>query len=134
MPTTRSVLSNPLTPEQIAIAENLIARLTAIRERLFLLQAVWATTLSHDVVVEADQYRRVFHDLAAELRKIDPDAVDGLIAGHEALLLAEPTSKPTIPLAAQRWHELALEARSERTVPAKAKSEAYVPDGLQSLV
>lgn len=114
--------------------DNLIARLTAIRERLFWLQACWATTLSPDIAWEADRYRKLFHDLADELRKIDADAVSRLVEGYETLLCAEPMNKPTIPLAAQRWHELALEARSERAVPPKAKPDCYVPDGLQHLV
>jgi len=114
--------------------DDLIARLTAIRERLFWLAACWATTLSPDIAWEADRYRKLFHDLADELCKLDADAVDALIVGHEALLLAEPTSKPTIPLAAQRWHELAGEVRSAPAVPPKPKRDDYVPDGLQSFV
>jgi hypothetical protein len=34
---------------EVATVEDLVARLTAVRERLFWLQAVWATTLSDDV-------------------------------------------------------------------------------------
>lgn len=34
---------------EVATVEDLVARLTAARERLFWLQAVWATTLSDDV-------------------------------------------------------------------------------------
>jgi len=127
-------MSETIPSASLNARDDLIARLTALRERLFWLQAVWATTLSHDVAIEADFYRKVFHDLADELRKIDTDAVEALIVGHEALLLAEPTTKPTIPLAAQRWHELAGEARSAPAVPQKPKRDDYVPDGLQHLV
>jgi hypothetical protein len=116
-------------------AENLVTRLTAIRERLFWLQATWATTLSPDVAREADRYRELFRDLAEQLRKLDPDAVDRLVAGHEALLLAEPSAhKPTIPSAAQRWFELKCELRNEWRAPSPPKPVGYVPDGLQSLV
>jgi hypothetical protein len=116
-------------------ADGLITRLTAIRERLFWLQAVWANTLSPDIAREADRYRELFRELAEQLRKLDPGAVDRLIAGHEALLLAEPSShKPTIPSAAQRWFDLTCELRSERRQAPMPKPVGYVPDGLQSLV
>ena len=50
-------------------AENLAGRLTAIRERLFWLQAVWANSLSPDVAREADRYRELFRELADQLRQ-----------------------------------------------------------------
>jgi hypothetical protein len=53
--------------EAESTVENLVARLTAIRERLFWLQAVWATGLSPDVAMEGDKYRQVFQDLGARL-------------------------------------------------------------------
>src|SRR5437899_2488862 len=91
-------LENPKpTPEpakvvDTATAAELTARLTVIRERLFWLQAVWATTLSPDVYHEADKYRELFRDLGDQLSAIDPAALDRLIVGHEALLLAEPAA------------------------------------------
>jgi hypothetical protein len=118
-----------------ASAEDLVARLTAIRERLFWLQAVWATTLSHDVYQEADRYRQLFHDLGEELRAKAPDELDDLIAGHEALLLAEPISqKPTLPLASQRMFELAGELQSTQTAKPQPRPAGYVADGLQSFL
>ena len=115
--------------------ESLIARLTAIRERLFWLQAVWANSLSPDVALEADRYRQLFRDLADELRKQDSDAAERLIAGHEALLLAEPfPGKPKIPLAAQQWFEIVAELRAERPKPAAPKPPDYCADGLQSFL
>lgn len=115
-----------------ASVENLIARLTAIRDRLFWLQSVWAVSLSHDVAYEADSYRQVFRELSDQLRKQDADAADKLIAGHEALLLADLSPpKPTLPIATQRWFELAGEVRSERSQPPQPKPTGYVPDGLQ---
>ena len=118
-----------------ASAEDLVARLTAIRERLFWLQAVWATTLSHDVYQEADRYRQLFHDLGEELRAKAPDELDDLIAGHEALLLAEPISqKPTLSLATQRWFELAAEIRNIPSGRHAIQTDGYVADGLQSFL
>ena len=99
-----------------------------------MLAAYWATTLSPDTAYEADGYRKLFHDLAAELRKVDPDAVEALIAGHEALLLAEPMIKPSIPLATQQLFELACEARREPRVPPQQPAQSYVPDGLERFV
>ena len=103
-----------------------------MRERLFWLQACWATKLSPAIAWEADRFRKLFHDLSDELRKLDADALDTLIAGYKALLLAEPTTKPAIPLAAQRWHELGGEVRSLGHV--QPKPDGYIPDGLRSLV
>jgi hypothetical protein len=115
--------------------EDLVSRLTAIRERLFWLQAVWATTLSHDVYQEADRYRQLFHDLGEELRAKAPDELDDLIAGHEALLLAEPISqKPTLSLATQRWFELAAEVRNIPSGRHAIQPDGYVADGLQSFL
>ena len=44
-------------------AEDLVQRLGAIKQRLFWLATVYATSLSHDVAYEADNYRRVFREL-----------------------------------------------------------------------
>jgi hypothetical protein len=116
-------------------AANLVDRLGRIRERLFHLQAVWATTLSPDVAREADRYRELFRELCDQLRKDDPDEVERLIVGHEALLLAEPSPpKPTVTVEMQRWIELAAEVRSQRRKPPKAMPTGYVCDGLQSFV
>lgn len=118
-----------------ASVEDLVSRLTAIRERLFWLQAVWATTLSHDVYQEADRYRQLFHDLGEELRAKAPDELDRLVVGHEALLLAEPISqKPTLPLASQRMFELAGELRSTPSAEPRPRPDGYVADGLQSFL
>jgi hypothetical protein len=118
-----------------ASVHDLVSRLTAIRERLFWLQAVWATTLSHDVYQEADRYRQLFHDLGEELRAKAPDELDRLVVGHEALLLAEPISqKPTLPLASQRMFELAGELRSTPSAKPRPRPDGYVADGLQSFL
>lgn len=118
-----------------ATAEELVTRLTAIRERLFWLQAMWATTLSDDIFHEAEKYRRIFHELSAQLRQLDPAAVDRLLQGHESLLLGEPVSpRPTLPLATQQWFELAGEVQSRRAVRVEPKPDGYVSDGLQAFV
>jgi hypothetical protein len=117
---------------EVANTDTLLQRLAAIRERLFRLQAVWAVTLSPDVALEADRFRQLFHDIASQVQ--DRREVDALIAGHETLLLCEPTPKPTVPMAAQRWFELAGEIRSERSRPEPPKPAGYIPDGLQPFV
>lgn len=119
------------TPDSAA---NLEERLTAIRERLFWLQAVWTTTLSPDVAREADRYRELFRELADELRKQDPESVDRLVAGHEPLLLCDPSPpKPTVPIATQQLIELAFEVRGQRRQSPKPQHD-YLPDGLQRFV
>lgn len=123
--------TNPTQPQN---ASDLVTRLLAIRERLFWLHACWATTLSPDIAFEADRYRELFRELGDELRKQDAGALDRITAGYEALLLAEPMPKPTIPLAAQQWHEIAAEVRNERSTPPEAKPIGYVSDGLQRFV
>ena len=80
---TKYVADNPIGITSSDSAENLISRLKAVRERLFWLQACWATTLSPAIAWEADRFR-----------KLDADALDTLIAGYKALLLTEPTTKP----------------------------------------
>ena len=65
----------------------------------------------------------------------EPAAVDRLIFGHESLLLSEPAPpRPTLPLAAQQWFELAGEVQSRRTVRAAPKPDGYVSDGLQAFL
>ena len=131
---TSAQMRQPATPGDASV-EDLVARLTAIRERLFWLQAVWATTLSHDVYQEADRYRQLFHDLGEQLKAKAPDELDRLISGHEALLLAEPISrKPTLSLANQRWFELAAEIRNPPAGSHSPQPDGYVADGLQSFL
>jgi hypothetical protein len=131
---TSAQMRQPATPGDTSV-EDLVARLTAIRERLFWLQAVWATTLSHDVYQEADRYRQLFHDLGEQLKAKAPDELDRLISGHEALLLAEPIShKPTLSLATQRWFELAAEIRNQPAGRHSTQPDGYVADGLQSFL
>lgn len=115
-------------------AANIVQRLLAIRERIFWLHAVWATSLAPHVAGEADRYRELFRELGEELRKIDPDALNRIVSGYESLLLAQPLRKPSVPLAAQEWHEFLGEVRRERRQPPKQKPPGYVPDGLERFV
>ena len=131
---TPSIAAEPVKITD-ATADELVTRLTAIRERLFWLQATWATTLSDDVFHEAEKYRSIFHELSDQLRQLDPAAVDRIILGHESLLLSEPTpARPTLPLAAQQWFELAGEISSRRAVRAAPKPDGYIGDGLQAFL
>jgi hypothetical protein len=118
-----SAISPPAVQPQNApdTVPNLVARLTAIRERLFWLTAYFATTLSADIAREADRYQ-------------DPDAVQKLVQGHESLLLAELSPRPTLPMAAQQWFELAGEVRNERSQPVRPMLPGYLPDGLSRFV
>jgi hypothetical protein len=121
--------------EVAASVEDLVARLTLIRERLFWLQAVFATTLSDDAFHEAEKYRSVFRELYEKLHDIDPAAGDRLIVGHEALLLSEPAApRPRLSLAVQQWFELAGEVQSRSAVRAASKPDGYVSDGLQAFL
>jgi len=115
--------------------DDLVKRPDAIKQRLFWLQAVWATTLSPDVALEADRYRQVFQELGERLKAQDRDAFDRLVAGHESLLLAKPVeSKGTIPVEVQRRFELFSELGSMSSPKPTPKSSGYVPDGLQSFL
>ena len=112
--------------------EELIARIMAVRERLFWLQAVWATTLSPDVYQEAESYRKLFQELSGQLREQDPGVVDGIVAGHEALLLSEPAvPKPSVPIGTQRLFELVGEIQTSKLAKTAPKPNGYVADGLQ---
>jgi hypothetical protein len=125
----------PESPKPDASVEQLVARLEAIKNRLFWLAAVWANTLSSDVYHEAERYRAIFRELDAQLRAQDPAAADRITEGHEALLLAEPEpARPRLSLDEQQWFELMGEVRSARTVRTEPKPDGYVPDGLQAFL
>jgi hypothetical protein len=131
--TPAPVIAKPV--EVAATVEELVARLTLIRERLFWLQAVFATTLSDDAFHEAEKYRKVFRELYEKLHDLDPAAGDRLVASHEALLLSEPAApRPRLSLAVQQWFELAGEVQSRSAVRAAPKPDGYVSDGLQAFL
>jgi hypothetical protein len=116
-------------------AENLVARLEGIRERLFWLQAVWATTLSPDIAWEADRYRQLFRDVSYELRKQDTAALDRIVAGHEALLLTEPMQpRPTIPLETQRRAELRWAASQGPVRQTPKRAADTIHDGMGEFI
>src|SRR5579871_803472 len=122
-PTLQTVVKS--APE--TSVEELVTRLSNIKDRLFRLHAVYAVSLSHDIYHEADRYRQLFQELGSQLSAEDPDAFDALIVGHEALLLAEPLpSKPTLSLAVQEWFELSGQVQY---TPAPPKRPT-VSDGL----
>jgi hypothetical protein len=114
--------------------ENLVARLEAIRERIWRLQAMFAVTLSHDCAMEADRFLALFQSLLAQqLKAKDVGAFDSLVRGHEALLLSPPVqTKPTIRLDTQRLCELRWEAATQ-PVRRAPKPPAH-PDGLSWMV
>ncbi|MGD0135264.1 MAG: hypothetical protein ABSE57_24725 [Bryobacteraceae bacterium] len=119
--------------KQDATAEELVARLTAIRERIWKLRAMFAVTLSQDAALEADRYLRLFQQLGQELIAKDKGAFDSLVIGHEALLLSPPTTvRQTIPLATQRLVEMRWEAmtrRSSRSAPSTRPADG-IHDGM----
>jgi hypothetical protein len=116
-----------------ATVENLVARLTSIKERIFRLHAVYAVSLSLDVAVEANRYVILFQDLAVQLEAKAPDALAALTLGHEALLLSPPVpAKKSVPIEAQRIVELQWEI--SRAPVRRAPTPPEVPDGLGWLV
>jgi hypothetical protein len=55
----------------------------------------------------ANKFVTLFQNLAAELKEKQPEALDKIIAGHEAMLMSPPIPvKETIPIATQQWVEL----------------------------
>ena len=113
--------------------ENLVSRLTAIRERIWRLQAMFAVSLSHDSAVEANRYLQLFQTLAAQLKVKDPTALDNLVRGHESLLLAPALPiKQTIPIDTQRLCELRWEVSQAPTV--QRAQRASTGDGLDWMV
>jgi antitoxin (DNA-binding transcriptional repressor) of toxin-antitoxin stability system len=121
----------PEPPKPDATVEELVARLSAIRERIFRLHSVFAVTLSHDCAMEANRYVTLFQDLAAELKEKQPKALDEITAGHEAMLMSPPIPvKKTIPLATQQWAELVWESQLRPLRQPPKRDVDAVPDGL----
>jgi len=128
--------AQPTKPEQTPVqsddsVESLVSRLTAIRERIWRLQSVFAVSLAHDVALEANQYLTLFQSLAQELKAKDPAKLDDLVRGHESLLQSPPIPiKQTIPLDVQRLAEIRWEASQSPTRRAPKRPADAVPDGL----
>lgn len=121
----------PVPVQHDPTPEELVGRLEAIKERLFRLHAVFAVSLSQDCAIEANRYLALFQDLAAELKKKDPQALDQIVAGHEAILNSPPIHmKQTIPLETQRWCEIRWEAQQSPIRRTPKRLPENVPDGL----
>jgi hypothetical protein len=113
--------------------EELVERLTAIRERIFRLHAVFAVSLSQETAIEANRFVALFQDLASELRVKQPDALERIVAGHEAILTSPPVRvRQQIPIETQKWVELRWEAMQSPT--RRPPKPPMVPDGLDAFV
>jgi hypothetical protein len=127
----------PAEPEPAPIqddsVENLVARLMAIRERIWRLQSTFAVSLSHDCLIEANQFLILFQDLAEQLKAKDVAAFNSLTAGHETLLLSPPVPiRQRIPLDTQRLCELRWEVN--RAPVHRAPKPLTLADGLDWMV
>jgi hypothetical protein len=113
--------------------EELVARLEAIKDRIFRLHAVFAVSLSQETAIEANRFVALFQGLAAELRAKQPEALEKIVAGHEAILTSPPVRvRQQIPIETQKWVELRWEAMQS---PARrAPKPPMVPDGLDAWV
>jgi hypothetical protein len=131
LPATPEPQPEPVQPD--ASVEDLVARLVAIKERIFRLRALFAVSLSADCAIEADKYLAIFQGLAAELRSKDPQALDKIVVGHEAMLSSPPIHvRQAIPIETQRLVELRWEVMQS---PARrAPKRPTTGDGLDWLV
>jgi hypothetical protein len=131
--------SPPVEPEPAPApddsVESLVARLTAIRERIWMLQAVFATSLSQETAIAANGYLALFQTIAEQLRAKDPSALESLVRGHESLLQAPALPiRPSIPLSTQQFVQMRWEAMTQPTRRPPKQPSGYVPDGLQSFL
>ena len=128
--------AQPTEPEPVQADDsvtNLVARLMAIRKRIWMLQAVFAVSLIQETAIEANRYLQIFQELAALLREKDPSALESLTLGHESLLLAPALPiKQSIPLSTQRLCEMRWQAMTQPTQ--RAPKRPTVSDGLDWLV
>jgi hypothetical protein len=126
----------PVTPASAPEDDSvlsLVARLTAIREKIWRLQAMFAVTLSTDCAMDANKYLALFQTIAAQLKIKDATALDELTRGHESLLLSPSIPlKQTVPLSTQRLVETRWEAMTQSI--RKAPKPPTIPDGLDWLV
>jgi hypothetical protein len=122
------------TPPPSTVAE-LVERLTAIRERIWRLRAVFAVTLSQETAIEANKFLMLFQDLAAELKAKDPEALERLVCGHHSLLMAPALPiKPTVSLATQRLVEMRWEAAQRPTRSAPSTRPDTIHDGMSAFL
>jgi hypothetical protein len=114
---------------------SLVSRLTAIREKIWRLQATFAVTLSHDCAMEANRYLTLFQTIAHQLHEKDSKALDAITLGHESLLLSPPIPiKQSIPLATQNLVETRWLAMTQPTRRPQERNVGSIPDGLDWLV
>ena len=138
---TAAMEENPAQPKEPEPAPvqaddsvaNLVARLTAIRERIWRLQSMFAVSLSQETAIEANNYLQLFQTLAERLKQRDPTAFSDLVSGHESLLQSPALPlKQSIPLATQRLCEMRWQVSQ---APAqRAPKPPTVPDGLDWLL
>jgi hypothetical protein len=134
-----------LAPEEIERRSQLLADIT---DRITLLRAVWATTLSFDVAREIEAWLRKLQETATTVPK---EAAERALGRHVGLLttpvqtiskpqisekiqeLLLPPSAPSLDhadiLSQVYWRRFARQQPREPEHPA-----GYIPDGLQSLV
>jgi hypothetical protein len=123
--------AKPATDRSDDSVAGLITRLSAIREKIWRLQAMFAVSLSHDCLMEANQYLTLFQDLAEQLKAKDANALDSLTRGHESLLLSPPMPlKQSIPLSTQKLVEMRWEAMTQSTRRAPQRDVEAIHDGL----
>jgi hypothetical protein len=126
----------PVTPASAPEDDSvpsLVARLTAIREKIWRLQAMFAVSLSPDCLMDANKYLTLFQSIAEQLKVKDATALDELTRDHESLLLSPSIPlKQTVPLSTQRLVEIRWEAMTQPTQ--RAPKLPTVPDGLDWLV
>jgi len=131
--------AQPVKPEPLSVPSSmendsvpgLVARLTAIRERIWRLQAMYATTLSADCLLDANKYLSLFQSIAEQLKAKDAGELDALTLGHESLLQSPSIPlKQSVPLSTQRLVEMRWEAMTQPTQRAPKRNVASIPDGL----
>jgi hypothetical protein len=119
----------PVKPD--ASPAELVARLEAIKERIFRLRALFAVSLSQDCAIEADRFLAIFQALSVELKNKDPQALDKIIVGHEAMLSSPPIQiRQSIPLDTQRLCELRWEVSRAPVQRVPKRPIENIPDGL----
>jgi hypothetical protein len=124
------VKSEPSAPMDDSVP-GLVARLTAIREKIWRLQAMYAVSLSHDCAMDANRYLTLFQDIAQKLRDKDSSALEAITHGHESLLLSPPIAvKQSIPLATQNLVETRWLAMTQPMRRPPKRHVASIPDGL----
>jgi hypothetical protein len=125
----------PVEPKAEATVDDLVVRLTAIRERIWRLQSVFAVSLSQEIALEANRYLILFQTIANELRAKDAEKLEELVRGHESLLTSPPVLvKPTVSLDAQRFCELRWEASQAPRRSTSPRPADTIHDGMSAFL